>query len=115
MKKEIRNGIYYIGADDRELDLFEGQYETPEGISYNSHVIVDEKIAVLDTIDGRKAEEWKQNLAEVLDGREPDYLVVSHIEISAIQKRLFLIKSDKILPHSVLPLHPVGDPGKILL
>lgn len=80
MKKEIRNGIYYIGADDRELDLFEGQYETPEGISYNSHVIVDEKIAVLDTIDGRKAEEWRQNLAEVLDGREPDYLVVSHME-----------------------------------
>ena len=80
MKKEITNGIYYIGADDRELDLFEGQYETPEGISYNSHVIVDDKIAVLDTIDERKQEEWKQNLAEVLDGRKPDYLIVEHME-----------------------------------
>ena len=78
--KEIANNIYYIGADDRELDLFEGQYETPEGISYNSHVIVDEKIAVLDTIDERKADEWKQNLAEVLGDRKPDYLIVSHME-----------------------------------
>ncbi len=77
---KIADNIYYIGADDRELDLFEGQYETPEGISYNSHVIVDEKIAVLDTIDARKSEEWKANLAEVLGGRTPDYLVVSHME-----------------------------------
>ena len=80
MKKEIVKGIFYIGADDRELDLFEGQYETPEGISYNSHIIVDDKIAVLDTIDERKADEWKQNLAEVLGNRKPDYLIVEHME-----------------------------------
>lgn len=80
MKTEITKGIYYIGADDRELDLFEGQYETPEGISYNSHVIIDNKIAVFDTIDERKAEEWKQNLAEVLGERKPDYLIVEHME-----------------------------------
>lgn len=79
-KKIISDGIYYIGADDRELDLFEGQYETPEGISYNSHLIIDEKVAVLDTIDARKADEWKLNLAEALDGRTPDYLIVSHME-----------------------------------
>ena len=77
---KITDNIYYIGADDRELDLFEGQYETPEGISYNSHVIVDEKVAVLDTIDARKADEWKANLAEVLGDRKPDYLLVSHME-----------------------------------
>ncbi|MBO4659959.1 MAG: FprA family A-type flavoprotein [Prevotella sp.] len=80
MKTEITKGIYYIGADDRELDLFEGQYETPEGISYNSHVIIDNKIAVFDTIDERKAKEWKQNLAEVLGERKPDYLIVEHME-----------------------------------
>ena len=78
--KKITESIFYIGADDRELDLFEGQYETPEGISYNSHVIVDEKVAVLDTIDARKADEWKANLAEVLGDRKPDYLIVSHME-----------------------------------
>lgn len=78
--KKITENIYYIGADDRELDLFEGQYETPEGISYNSHVIVDQKIAVIDTIDARKADEWKANLAEVLGQRKPDYLIVSHME-----------------------------------
>ena len=77
---KITDNIYYIGADDRELDLFEGQYETPEGISYNSHVIMDEKIAVLDTIDERKTDEWKANLAEVLGDRKPDYLIVSHME-----------------------------------
>lgn len=80
MKKEITKGIYYIGADDRELDLFEGQYETPEGISYNSHVIIDDKIAVLDTIDERKADQWKANFAEVLGDRQPDYLIVEHME-----------------------------------
>lgn len=79
-QKEIANGIFYIGADDRELDLFEGQYETPEGIAYNSHVIMDEKVAVIDTIDARKQEEWIKNLTNVLSGRMPDYLIVSHME-----------------------------------
>lgn len=78
--KNISEKIFYIGADDREMDLFEGQYETPEGISYNSHVIVDEKVAVIDTVDARKGDEWKANLAEVLGTRKPDYLIVSHME-----------------------------------
>jgi len=76
----IAPGILYIGADDRELDLFEGQYEVPEGISYNSHIILDDKVAVLDTIDSRKADEWRANLEKALNGRKPDFLVVSHME-----------------------------------
>lgn len=76
----ISDAIKYIGADDKTLDLFESQYIIPNGISYNSYVILDEKIAVMDTIDARKTEEWKANLEEVLKGRTPDYLVVSHLE-----------------------------------
>lgn len=70
----------YIGVDDTDLDLFESQYIVPEGISYNSFVILDEKVAILDTCDLRKAEEWKLNLQEALEGRTPDYLVVHHME-----------------------------------
>jgi len=77
---DIANNIKYIGADDLELDLFEGQYVIPEGISYNSYVILDEKVAVLDTIDARKTNEWLKNLADALQERVPDYLVVSHME-----------------------------------
>lgn len=80
MNKTISNGVYYIGADDTELDLFEGQYDLPAGISYNSYVIVDDKIAVLDTIDERKSEEWWNNLTDVLDNKKPDFLIVSHME-----------------------------------
>lgn len=76
----ISDAIKYIGADDKTLDLFESQYIIPNGISYNSYVILDEKIAVMDTIDARKTDEWKANLEEVLEGRTPDYLVVSHLE-----------------------------------
>jgi len=79
-EKTIAPGIQYIGADDTELDLFEGQYAIPEGISYNSYIILDEKVAVLDTIDARKTNEWMDNLTQALDGRRPDYLVVSHME-----------------------------------
>lgn len=78
--KEITSKIKYIGVDDLDIDLFESQYEVPNGMSYNSYVILDEKIAVMDTCDGRKAEEWKKNLAEALAGRTPDYLVVHHME-----------------------------------
>ena len=77
---KITDTIRYIGVDDLDIDLFESQYVVPEGMSYNSHVILDEKIAVMDTVDARKAEEWKANLAAVLDGRQPDYLVVHHME-----------------------------------
>ena len=76
----ISKGIVYIGADDAQLDLFESQYVVPEGISYNSYLIKDDKCAVLDTIDRRKGEEWLRNLKEALEGRTPDYLVVHHME-----------------------------------
>lgn len=78
--KNISEDITYIGVDDLKLDLFESQYPLPEGISYNSYLIKDEKVAVLDTVDGSMAGEWKANLAEALNGRKPDYLVLHHIE-----------------------------------
>ncbi len=80
MKIEISDAIQYIGVDDTTIDLFESQYVVPEGVSYNSYVILDDKIAIMDTVDGRKTEEWEQNLQEVLAGKTPDYLVVSHVE-----------------------------------
>lgn len=76
----ISDSIRYIGADDTTLDLFESQYQIPHGVSYNSYVILDEKIAVMDTIDARKGDEWMTNLKEALAGRTPDYLVISHLE-----------------------------------
>ncbi len=76
----ITNDILYIGVNDRDIDLFEGQYVVPEGISYNSYVILDEKTAVMDTVDQRKKEDYLANLEKALDGRYPDYLVVSHVE-----------------------------------
>ena len=77
---EITKDIKYIGVDDLDLDLFESQYIVPNGISYNSYVILDEKIAVMDTVDRRKSEEWWKNLQFVLNGKTPDYLVVHHME-----------------------------------
>lgn len=76
----ITKDIVYIGADDKDLDLFEGQYSVPNGVSYNSYVILDEKIAVMDTVDQRKSQEFLANLEKALDGRQPDYLVVNHVE-----------------------------------
>jgi flavorubredoxin len=76
----ISDTIKYIGVDDLDIDLFESQYVVPEGMSYNSYLIDDEKIAVMDTVDARKAEEWKANLVKALDNRQPDYLVVHHME-----------------------------------
>ena len=76
----ISNTIKYIGVDDLDIDLFESQYVVPEGMSYNSYLIDDEKIAVLDTADARKGEEWKANLTTALNGRQPDYLVAHHME-----------------------------------
>ena len=82
MKKDvyISEDIKYIGVDDKDIDLFEGQYVVPNGISYNSYLIKDSKIAVMDTVDRRKTEEWLANLENELDGAVPDYLVVSHME-----------------------------------
>lgn len=76
----ISDSIKYIGADDTTLDLFENQYIVPNGVSYNSYIIMDEKIAVMDTVDQRKTDEWFDNLNKALDGKTPDYLVVSHLE-----------------------------------
>ena len=80
MNDNITPYVRYIGADDKDLDLFESQYVVPQGISYNSYVITDEKIAVMDTIDQRKTEEWTVRLEEALEGRTPDYLIVQHME-----------------------------------
>jgi flavorubredoxin len=74
------NSIKYIGVDDLDIDLFESQYVVPEGMSYNSYLIEDEKIAIMDTADRRKGDEWKANLKEALAGRKPDYLVSHHME-----------------------------------
>lgn len=80
MKNQIINSVYYVGADDKTIDLFESQYLVPNGVSYNSYVIRDEKTAVLDTVDPRAGEQWLANLEEVLEGESPDYLIVSHLE-----------------------------------
>lgn len=72
--------IIYVGVDDTTLDLFEGQYVVPEGMSYNSYVIVDEKVAVMDAVDKAKIAEWLSNVEDALAGRQPDYLVISHME-----------------------------------
>lgn len=76
----ITNDIKYIGVNDHDIDLFEGQYAVPNGMSYNSYVIVDEKIAVMDTVDIHFTQEWLGNLRAALGGKKPDYLVVSHME-----------------------------------
>ena len=79
-KVTISDAVKYIGVDDTDLDLFEGQYIIPNGVSYNSYVILDEKTAVMDTVDARKSKEWFENLKAALDGRTVDYLVISHLE-----------------------------------
>ena len=78
--KKLTDTVFYAGVDDRAIDLFEGQYRVPEGMSYNSYVIADEKIAVFDTVDARFSHEWLDNLADILGDRKPDYLVVQHME-----------------------------------
>lgn len=89
---EIAKDTFYIGVDDHDIDLFEGQYIVPNGISYNSYVIMDEKIAVMDTVDLRGEDEWFSKLSEVLGGRKPDYLVVSHMEPDHSGSILRLVK-----------------------
>lgn len=80
MVTEIVPGLEYIGVNDYDLDLFEGQYRVPDGVSYNSYLILDEKVALMDTVDARKAREWTDNLTEALAGRKIDYIVVHHLE-----------------------------------
>ncbi len=89
MDKHITDGIIYIGVDDKDIDLFESQYVVPNGVSYNSYVIMDDKIAIMDTADARVTDKWFENLRAALGDRTPDYLVVSHMEpdhASNIQK-----------------------------
>lgn len=76
----ISNDIKYVGVNDHAIDLFEGQYNVPNGMAYNSYVIIDEKIAVMDTVDGKFTHEWLDNVSGALDGRSPDYLIVQHME-----------------------------------
>lgn len=80
MIKHVTDSIYYVGVDDKDIDLFENQYVVPNGMAYNSYVIDDEKTVIMDMVDVKCAEEWYANLDEVLKGRQPDYLVMSHLE-----------------------------------
>ena len=77
---KITNDLYYVGVNDHIVDLFEGQYDVPNGMAYNSYIIMDEKITVMDTVDQNFKEEWLNNVSEVLNGKTPDYLVVQHME-----------------------------------
>ncbi len=104
MIKNITEKIKYIGVDDTDIDLFESQYVVPNGVSYNSYLILDEKVAIMDTVDRRKCDEWLANLETALEGRTPDYLVVQHLEpdhagsIAQVMSRypeMQLIASDK--------------------
>ena len=80
MKQSITETIKYIGVDDTDLDLFESQYIIPNGVSYNSYIILDDKVAIMDSVDSRKYEEWAVNVENALQGRTPDFLVVQHME-----------------------------------
>ena len=80
MKKNVTESIFYIGANDHDIDLFEGHFDVPLGMAYNSYIICDEKTAVMDTIDQHKTDEWLANIREVLGDKAPDYLVVQHME-----------------------------------
>ena len=76
----ISEAVRYVGVDDKTIDLFEGQYKVPNGVSYNSYVILDDKIAIMDTVDKRATSEWLANVEAVLEGKKPDYLVITHME-----------------------------------
>lgn len=106
MNKNITTDIKYIGVDDTTLDLFESQYIIPNGISYNSYLITDEKVAIMDTVDLRKSDDWWENLEEALVGRTPDYLIVQHMEpdhagniVAALEKypNIKIVASSKAL------------------
>ena len=80
INNKLTETVYYVGVDDKDIDLFEGQYIVPNGISYNSYIIADKKIAVMDTVDARKTNEWLINIEKILNGKKPDYLVILHME-----------------------------------
>ena len=78
--KNVTDSIYYVGVNDHQVDLFEGHYVVPNGMAYNSYVIVDDQIAVMDTVDQHFTHEWLDQVAEVVKDRKPDYLIVQHME-----------------------------------
>ncbi|MBQ2347657.1 MAG: MBL fold metallo-hydrolase, partial [Clostridia bacterium] len=80
MNKNITESVIYIGVDDKYVGLFESQYDVPNGISYNSYLIKDEKIVIMDSVDSRETYRWFENLEKALDGKKPDYIVISHAE-----------------------------------
>lgn len=97
---KISDSVVYVGVNDKTIDLFESQYKVPNGVSYNSYVILDEKVAVMDTVDKRVTEQWLENLSQTLNGRSVDYLVVSHLEpdhASNIQKLAELYPNMKVV------------------
>lgn len=97
---KISDSVVYIGVNDKTIDLFESQYKVPNGVSYNSYVFLDEKVAVMDTVDKRATEQWMENLSQALNGRSVDYLVVSHLEpdhASNVQKLAELYPDMKIV------------------
>lgn len=89
---KITNDIYYIGVNDHEIDLFEGQYDVPNGMAYNSYIIMDEKIAVFDTVDQNFTAQWLSNIKQILADRKPDYLIVQHMEPDHSANILYFIK-----------------------
>ena len=97
--RKVTDSILYVGVNDHEVDLFEGQYVVPNGMAYNSYVILDDKIAVMDTVDIHFAQEWLNNIAEALDGKKPTYLVVQHMEPdhSAISAEFLMVYPDAIV------------------
>ena len=99
---DFSESIKFVGVDDREIDLFEGQYKVPDGVSYNSYVIFDEKIAVTDSVDAHKVSEWLTNVENALQGKTPDYLIVHHLEpdhaggfLEFIKKSYCKMRADK--------------------
>ena len=77
---KVSEDISYIGVNDHQIDLFEGQYDVPNGMAYNSYVIIDDKIAIIDSVDINFKDEWLNNVSQVLNGNKPDYLIIQHME-----------------------------------
>ena len=123
MIKNITEKIKYIGVDDTDIDLFESQYIVPNGVSYNSYVILDEKVAVMDTVDLRKCDEWLNNLATALEDRTPDYLIVQHLEpdhagsIAKVLERypaMQIVASDKAVKMMPQFFYDVNFEGRLI-
>ena len=110
----MTDSIRYVGVNDHDVDLFEGQYVVPNGMAYNSYVILDEKVAILDTVDHHKCAEFLDNLDAALAGRKPDYLIIHHIEpdhASSVQAPQDLPAPWAVLPGAGLLLRPHGEGG----